>query len=68
MITYSKILPSSHQDEKENAKHDVTDVTEDIVELTEHSEGMSAVEVVITNVFISRHIQYLQTNDSTYMN
>ena len=55
-------LPAVGEHEEENAKADVADVTEDVVECVERPEGVRTQEVVVTDVLVTRHVQHLPTH------
>ena len=56
---YSKSLPSVNQKQEKKSKGDISDVAEDVVEGTDKPPGVGTVEVIVADVQIPRHIQYL---------
>ena len=54
-----KSLPSVNQKQEKKSKGDISDVAEDVVEGTDKPPGVGTVEVIVADVQIPRHIQYL---------
>ena len=56
---YGKSLPSVNQEQEKKSKGDISDVAEDVVEGADKPPGVGTVEVIVADVQIPRHIQYL---------
>ena len=56
---YGKSLPSVNQEQEKKSKGDISDVAEDVVEGTDKPPGVGTVEVLVADVQIPSHIQYL---------
>ena len=56
---YGKSLPSVNQEQEKKSKGDISDVAEDVVEGTDKPPGVGTVEVIVADVQIPSHIQYL---------
>ena len=54
-----KSLPSVNQEQEKKSKGDISDVAEDVVEGTDKPPGVGTVEVIVADVQIPCHIQYL---------
>ena len=57
------VSPPQDKEEEQKPQHDVSDVWENVVEWAENSERMRAVEIIVTNVFITRRMQNLEVRE-----
>lgn len=53
------LLPSVDQQQEQNSERHISNVAEDVVERADETPGVSTVEVVVADVQVSSHIQYL---------